>query len=45
MNRRNKKILVVDDEQMTTELTKTFLEKHGFEVVIATDGEGALTIE
>jgi len=38
----SKKILVVDDEELTTELAKTFLEKHGFEVVIATDGEEGL---
>jgi two-component system response regulator VicR len=44
MNNNSKKILVVDDEQMTTELAKTFLEKHGFQVVIARDGEEALTL-
>ncbi|MHA1943726.1 MAG: response regulator transcription factor [Candidatus Thorarchaeota archaeon] len=44
MNTDNKKILVVDDEEMTTELAKTFLEKHGFVVVIAKDGEEALEI-
>lgn len=44
MNTDNKKILVVDDEEMTTELAKTFLEKHGFVVVIAKDGEEALKI-
>jgi len=38
----SKKILVVDDEELTTELAKTFLEKHGFEVIIATDGEEGL---
>lgn len=37
-----KKILVVDDEELTTELAKTFLEKHGFEVIIAFDGEDGL---
>ena len=41
-NKSNKKILVVDDEEMTTELAKTFLEKHGFEVVVAVDGEEAI---
>ncbi|MFW9806487.1 MAG: response regulator transcription factor [Candidatus Thorarchaeota archaeon] len=44
MNNNDKKILVVDDEQMTTDLAKTFLEKHGFEVVVARDGEEALAI-
>lgn len=44
MNNNKKKILVVDDEKMTTDLAKTFLEKHGFEVVIASDGEDAITI-
>lgn len=44
MNSNGKKILVVDDEQMTTDLAKTFLERHGFEVVIARDGEEALKI-
>ena len=44
MNNNGKKILVVDDEQMTTDLAKTFLEKHGFEVVIASDGEQALEL-
>ena len=44
MNNNSKKILVVDDEQLTTDLAKTFLEKHGFEVVIASDGEQALAL-
>lgn len=38
----NKKILVVDDEELTTELAKTFLQKHGFNVIIAKDGEDGL---
>ena len=42
MSSNNKKILVVDDEELTTELAKTFLEKHGFEVIIAHDGEEGL---
>jgi len=42
MSSSNKKILVVDDEDLTTELAKTFLEKHGFEVIIASDGEKGL---
>ena len=44
MNNNGKKILIVDDEQMTTELAKTFLEKHGFEVVAANDGERAIEL-
>ncbi|MBE0526082.1 MAG: response regulator [Candidatus Thorarchaeota archaeon] len=40
----NKKILVVDDEELTTELAKTFLEKHGFSVIIAKDGEAGLNM-
>ncbi|MFX1579942.1 MAG: response regulator transcription factor [Promethearchaeota archaeon] len=43
-NNKNKKILVVDDEQMTTDLAKTFLEKHGFQVVVARDGEEAIEL-
>jgi DNA-binding response OmpR family regulator len=38
------KILVVDDEQITTELAKKFLERHGFDVVCAFDGEAALEL-
>lgn len=38
------KILVVDDEALTTELAKTFLEKHNFSVVIAADGETAISL-
>ena len=40
----SKKILVVDDEELTTELAKTFLEKHGFQVIIAADGDVGLTM-
>ncbi|MHA1138215.1 MAG: response regulator transcription factor [Candidatus Thorarchaeota archaeon] len=40
----SKKILVVDDENLTTELAKTFLEKHGFEVIIAADGDVGLNM-
>jgi two-component system alkaline phosphatase synthesis response regulator PhoP len=39
-----KKILVVDDETLTTELAKTFLEKHDFDVIIAGDGEAAISL-
>ena len=44
MSSNKKKILVVDDEDLTTELAKTFLEKHGFEVVIASDGDEGLNM-
>ncbi|TFG32002.1 response regulator [Candidatus Thorarchaeota archaeon] len=44
MSPSNKKILVVDDEELTTELAKTFLEKHGFDVVIANNGETAIEL-
>lgn len=40
----SKKILVVDDEELTTELAKAFLEKHGFDVIIAADGEEGLEL-
>ncbi len=39
-----KKILVVDDETTTTGLAKTFLERYGFVVVCANDGESGLTL-
>ncbi len=39
-----KKILVVDDEEVTVELARTFLERHGFTVVCAYDGEEALRV-
>jgi DNA-binding response OmpR family regulator len=44
MSSNDKKILVVDDEDLTTELAKTFLEKHGFTVLIASDGENGLEL-
>lgn len=40
----SKKILVVDDEEVTTELAQTFLERHGFTVVCAHDGQQALEL-
>jgi len=43
MSSNSKKILVVDDEELTTELAKTFLEKHGFTVIIAFDGDEGLS--
>ena len=39
-----KKILIVDDEHLTTELAKVILEKNGFSVIIAEDGETALSL-
>ncbi len=44
MSSNSKKILVVDDEELTTQLAKTFLEKHGFNVIIAIDGEEGLSM-
>jgi two-component system alkaline phosphatase synthesis response regulator PhoP len=41
---KKKKILVVDDEALTTELAKVFLEKYGFSVIIAEDGEAAISV-
>ncbi len=38
------KILVVDDEEITTDLAKRFLERYDFEVVCSHDGEGALKV-
>ena len=37
-------INAVDDEIVTTQLAKTFLERHGFAVYLAHDGEEALEI-
>jgi len=39
---RRKKILVVDDETKVCELVRMYLEKDGYEVVTATDGNSAL---
>ncbi len=39
-----KKILVVDDERITTELVQVFLESYDFEVVCAYDGEEGLKV-
>ena len=38
------KILVVDDDQNICELLRLYIEKEGFEVVIANDGEEALEL-
>jgi two-component system alkaline phosphatase synthesis response regulator PhoP len=39
-----KKILIVDDERITTQLVQAFLEPHDFEVVLAYDGVEALEV-
>jgi len=44
MSSNGKKILVVDDEELTTQLAKTFLEKYGFKVIIASDGETGISL-
>ena len=40
----NKKILVVDDDQNICELLRLYLEKDGFETVVANDGGQALQL-
>jgi len=37
-----KKVLVIDDEQDVIIYLKTFLEKNGFQVITASDGEEAI---
>ena len=37
-------ILVVDDEPKVAQLTRDYLEKNGFRVLIASDGQSALTL-
>lgn len=44
MNNNEFKILVVDDEQNILSVVKAYLEKDGFKVVTAMDGETALNI-
>ena len=39
-----KKILVVDDEKQIVDIVKAYLEREGYHVVTAYDGESALTI-
>ena len=39
-----KKILVVDDEPQITELLKSYLEREGYQVAVAADGEEALAM-
>ena len=41
----NKKILIVDDDENICELLRLYLEKDGFETVVANDGEQALRCE
>jgi CheY-like chemotaxis protein len=41
---RMTKIAVVEDEKSLAEAYRTILEKHGYEVVIAYDGEEALDV-
>lgn len=38
------KILVVDDEKNILDVVKAYLEKEGFDIVTAMDGETALNI-
>jgi len=40
----NKTILVVDDEIKTSDVVRAYLEKNGYEVIIAPDGEKALEL-
>ncbi len=39
-----KKILIIDDERITTELVQVFLERYDFEVVCAYDGVEGLEV-
>ncbi len=41
----NKKILIVDDDENICELLRLYLEKDGFQTVVANDGEQALKCE
>jgi len=41
-HKRHQRILLVDDEEAITTLLAPFLERAGFTVVVATDGEAAL---
>ena len=44
MNQISKKILIVDDEVQIVKVVKAYLEKDGFQVVTAGDGQTALSI-
>jgi DNA-binding response OmpR family regulator len=37
-----KKILIVDDEVKVCDILKAYLEKEGYEVIVATDGKSAV---
>lgn len=41
---RNSPILIVEDDRNTAHLVKTYLEREGFSILIAYDGEQALTL-
>ena len=41
---RGRRVLVVDDEQPLARLVGTYLQRDGFEVALAFDGEAALTL-
>ena len=41
-NMANKKVLIVDDDTNICELLRLYLEKDGFDTVIANDGEAAV---
>jgi DNA-binding response OmpR family regulator len=41
---KNKKILVVDDEAKITDLISSYLEREGYQVTTAADGEAALEV-
>ena len=40
----NQRILVVDDDRNICEIIRLYLEKEGFEVIIANDGQEALNL-
>ncbi|MBO5733258.1 MAG: response regulator, partial [Clostridia bacterium] len=40
----NQRILVVDDDRNICEIIRLYLEKEGFEVIIAYDGQQALEL-
>ncbi|MEM2141709.1 MAG: response regulator [Candidatus Thorarchaeota archaeon] len=44
MTQRKYKILVVDDEEVTTQLARTLLERHGFEVICSNTGQEGLEL-
>ena len=44
MSRENAHILVVDDEATQRELVSGYLKKHGYDVMVAPDGERALEL-